>query len=49
MSQLPSEVGEGGQDTEVQVRRHLQEAGLEDLVTTLLVTGLFSDLPSSTY
>ena len=49
MSQLPSEVGEGGQDIEVQVRRHLQEAGLEDLVTTLLVTGLFSDLPSSTY
>ena len=49
MSQLPSEVGEGGQDTEVQVRRHLQEAGVEDLVTTPLVTDLPSDLPSSTY
>ena len=49
MSQLPSEVGEGGQDIEVQVRRHLQEARMEDLVTTPLVADLSSDLPSSTY
>ena len=39
----------GGQDTEVQRRRHLQLAKMEGLVTTLLVTGLSSDLPSSTY
>ena len=40
---------EGGQDIEVQRRRHLQLAEMEGLVTTLLVTGLSSDLPSSTY
>ena len=39
----------GGQDIEVQRRRHLQLAEMEGLVTTLLVTGLSSDLPSSTY
>ena len=48
MSQLSSEVG-GGQDIEVQMRRHLQLAEMEDVVTTLLVTYLSSDLSSSTY
>jgi len=44
VSQLSSEVGEGGWDIEV----HLQLAEMADLVITLLVTGLSSDLPSFT-